>query len=66
MLVDGEGELHALQRPVLAHDTHHLDARLLPLLSALAPLLSNRVALKDWHFQLFDGAVVDDVNIFRW
>ena len=54
----------APQRPALARGSR-LNARPLLLLGALAQLLSSRVALKAGRLQFLDGAVVDDVDIFR-
>ena len=66
LMVDGKGELHTLQRPALTHDTCGLNARPLLLLGALAQLLSGKFVLSGGRLQLFNGAVVDDVDIFRW
>ena len=46
--------LHSLQRPLLL------------LLDTLAQLLSGEFVLSGRRLQLFNGAVVDDVDIFRW
>ena len=65
--VDGKGELHTLQWPALTHNTCRLDTRpLLLLLDTLAQLLSGEFVLSGGRLQLFNGAVVDDVDIFRW
>lgn len=56
-VVDGERELHALERPALVGSGSRLDARAFFLLGALAQLLSSRVALEAGGLQFFDGAV---------